>query len=184
MQPDKNHLRARRRTALLAVVAGITLLTAACGNGGTSPHASGSASPSATSPAELALAYAKCMRAHGVTTFPDPTINGNSVSSSGSMGNVSQAVVQAAQGACRALSPQNFVPPGVNPAQNAAQALKWAQCIREHGVPNWPDPNGNGTFSVSGSIDLQGAAYLGASKACQSVRPRSLGISQDQGPSS
>jgi hypothetical protein len=182
MQHDENRPRARLWTAMLAVAAGITLLTAACGGGGTpTDAASASASASASSPATMALAYAQCIRKHGVPNYPDPTVNGNSVSSGvnvNSLG-VSQSVLQAAQNACKSLSPQNFVPPGANSAQNIAQDRTYAQCIRNHGVPDFPDPTSNGVFNVPASVNVQGSAYQAASKACQSVRPHFLAISQN-----
>jgi len=184
MQQHENLSSARRWTVILAVAAGSTLLTAACGGGTSTGAAGSSASPAATSPAELALAYARCMRSHGVRSYPDPTTNGNSASGHANLGDlgVSQSVLQAAQNACRSLSPQNFVPPGASQAQNAAQGVKYAQCVRKHGVPDFPDPSSNGTFHVSPGVDLQGPAYQAASNACRPVKPHSLFI--DQGPSS
>jgi hypothetical protein len=184
MQHDKNRHSPRQRTAMVAAVAGMTLLTAACGSGGGSPGAAGAASPSATSMAQQALEYAQCMRQHGVKDYPDPTINGNSVGFNVHLQGVSHAAIQAAQQACQSLSPQNFAPAGTDSPQNIAQATKWAACIREHGVPDFPDPGGNGSFNVSSTIDLQGAAYLAASKDCQSVAPKSLAIGQAHSGSS
>jgi hypothetical protein len=178
MQHNEN----QRRTVMLAVTAGITtLLLTACGGSGTSPDAVGSsASPSPTSPAQMALDFAHCMRTHGVAKYPDPTINGNNIGSGVNVNalGVSQSVLQAAQNDCKSLSPQNFVPPGFNAAQNTAQAEKYAQCIRKHGVPNFPDPGANGFFTVPASINTQGSAFQAASNACHSVAPRSLRMSQ------
>jgi hypothetical protein len=172
MHPNKLHARAW--TVLLAVAAAITLLTSGCG-GGSAPA---DATPS--SPAAMALAYAQCMRDHGVPKYPDPTINGNSIGSAVNVNalGVSQSVLLAAQNACKSLSPQNFVPPGFNAAQNTAQAEKYAQCLRAHGVPDFPDPGADGFFTVPAGINLQGPTFEAASKACQSVAPHSLRMSQ------
>jgi hypothetical protein len=181
MQHNENQPRARRWTVMLAVTAGITLLASGCGGGGKpAGAASTGASASASSPAAMALAYAQCIREHGVPNYPDPTINGNNVSSgvNGNALGVSQGVLQAAQNACKSLSPQDFVPPGFNAAQNTAEAEKFAQCIRKHGVPDFPDPGANGWFTVPASINVQGPTFEAARKACQSVAPHSLRIGQ------
>jgi hypothetical protein len=60
--------RGPRRAAALAVVAAVAVLTA-CGGGPSSSGGSASAEP-ATYRADLA--YAQCMRTHGVPGFPDP----------------------------------------------------------------------------------------------------------------
>jgi hypothetical protein len=55
----------RRPGALAAALAGIALLAAACGGGG-SPVAAGSTAY------QKSVAYAQCMRAHGEPGYPDP----------------------------------------------------------------------------------------------------------------
>ena len=71
----------------MVAVAGLTLLVAACGSGPTSPGvASEGKSPPTTAAASAGsaggvpkdfmqklLSYAECMRAHGISDFPDPT---------------------------------------------------------------------------------------------------------------
>ncbi len=60
------------------------------------------------------------------------------------------------------------------------KALRFAQCMRSHGVPNFPDPTGgridlqvqkspNGT-SVNG-VDVNGPAFNSAMQACRSYLP-------------
>jgi hypothetical protein len=168
MHHDENHPRAQRRTAMLVVTAGIALLTAACG-GGSGTAAGSSASPSATSTYAKEVAYAQCMRSHGVPNFPDPDsngqfdINGNSI-------NLHSAQVQSAQNACKSLSPL-LGQSGQSQAQNATLALKFAQCMRSHGVPKYPDPSSNGSFhiSVSSGINPQSPAYQAAQRTCQPI---------------
>lgn len=179
--------------AVLAVAAGITLLTTACGGSpaadgpgsGASSSTTSSAASSATSPAARALAYSQCIRSHGVPNYPDPTINGNQISMSNvnasSLG-VSQSVLQAAQKDCASLSPMNYVPPGFNKAKNTAEGVKWAQCLREHGEPNFPDPNGNGAFDVPSSDNPQSSAFQAAEKACQSLMPQQVEFASGNAP--
>ena len=60
----RRSLRARRMAVMIAVLVGLAALTAGCG-GSTGPGGSGSAK-------SRLLAYAGCMRTHGVSDFPDP----------------------------------------------------------------------------------------------------------------
>jgi hypothetical protein len=65
--------RGPRRAGALAVVAAVTLLTAGC-----IVHISvgPSAAPTAQPPYRAELAYAQCMRTHGLPGFPDPSPSG------------------------------------------------------------------------------------------------------------
>jgi len=50
----------------------------------------------------------------------------------------------------------------------------FSTCMRSHGVPNFPDPNGKGvlTFGSSTGIDPSSPTFLAAQKACQKVLPK------------
>lgn len=49
------------------------------------------------------------------------------------------------------------------------KALAYAQCMRSHGDPSWPDPNSQGNFVIASSSVLTG--YQSANKACKSLEP-------------
>ncbi|NOR00346.1 hypothetical protein HGK72_09835 [Mycolicibacterium fortuitum] len=80
--------------------------------------------------------YSECMRAHGVADFPNPNAEGH-ISYGGV--SVSKATWQNAVGACAKLQPPGWSDAQRTPAQQAA-ALNFAQCVRDHGVPDFPDP--------------------------------------------
>jgi hypothetical protein len=86
---------------VLVVTAGVALLAAACGGGG-SPSSTSTATAGTSTAYTKALAYAKCIRSHGVPNFPDPSSNGtftnplNSPGSNGGTDNVSSTVRDAA----------------------------------------------------------------------------------------
>jgi hypothetical protein len=165
----------------MAGMAGIALLTAACGggpaNGGSS--ANGSSHAGGSSRYQSALAYASCMRSHGVPDYPDPNSNGLSVSN-GNLG-VSQATMNAADHACSHLLPNGGkLTPGQT-QQALSQLLKFARCMRSHGVPNFPDPaNHQGavgfhvTKGQQGGIDPQSPQFQAAQRACQSLMTGAL----------
>lgn len=88
-------------------------------------------------PREQATKYSECMRANGVADFPNPNAEGQFPYEGIS---VSNATWQNAVSACA-----NLQPPGMSanaqrtPAQQDS-ALRFAQCVRDHGVPDFPDP--------------------------------------------
>ena len=48
--------------------------------------------------------------------------------------------------------------------------IKFADCMRSHGVPSFPDPNSHGAFD-SANFDPTSPAFQTASKACLSLQP-------------
>jgi hypothetical protein len=193
MNDNKNRRGARQRAAALAVTAGIVLLTAACGS---SPASSSADSPveggSSNSIAKLD-AYAHCLTSHGVTGVTvgsGGTLNINNgglqMTLDGVGGIPSQVeshmspAMQSAFNACKSLAPsggQRQQPGQAEQTQNLQRALKYAQCLRKHGVPNMPDPSGNGTFNVGGTgINPQSPQFLKAQQDCQSQEPSQLSI--------
>lgn len=130
----------RRLTAALALTA---LLAAGCGSGGdettTGASAGGSSSTAASG---KAVRFAACMREHGVREFPDPdasgeltidaVVNGTSIDADGPAWR--QAIA-----ACRELQPAGFTGKKRSDGQQEA-ALRFAACMREQGVADFPDP--------------------------------------------
>ena len=94
-----------------------------------------------SSPVGEALTYARCMRAHGVANFPDPTGNGGL----SYRGSTSAPAFRSARTACANLEPRKVLPSAANEtpqqaAQDHAQLLRWATCMRHRGYPELPDP--------------------------------------------
>jgi hypothetical protein len=84
------------------------------------------------------------MRSNGIPTFPDPNRSGVLPKSQLEQIAASNRRYPAAQTACGDLLPNGAVPPGEQPTQVELRkmerdALRFARCIRAHGVPNWPD---------------------------------------------
>jgi hypothetical protein len=53
------------------------------------------------------------------------------------------------------------------------KSLAYAQCMRAHGEPSYPDPTSNGGFIIDGKKDhLNGALLNSANKTCQHLLPK------------
>jgi len=129
------------------------------------------------------------MRSHGLPGYPDPQISNSGVQvrvriSPGSLNPNSPAFKTATQ-ACHKLLPNGGAPraAGANGAQEQAQGLKFAVCMRSHGVPSFPDPDHDGAFNLPSAINQQAPQFQSAMQACIKARPSSLTINQGPGGS-
>jgi hypothetical protein len=89
-----------------------------------------------------AVKFAECMRSNGVRAFPDPDASGASTIdavANGSSLNTSSAAFKHALDACKGLEPAGFTGNQRSPQEQKA-ALAFAQCIRDNGVRDFPDP--------------------------------------------
>jgi hypothetical protein len=113
------------------------------------------------------------MRSHGVSDFPDPTVGSNGLPSwtfdAGSVSPQSPAF-RAARQVCKKDLPDLLHTSAEKAAANAA-ALKYATCMRSNGVPNFPDPNGQGLIQVNatGTLDASSPQFQKAETACNSL---------------
>ena len=170
MRSVSNH-RAVPGLALLAAGA-----LAACGSvGQPSGTATGAGSPSPN--AGPALEFSRCMRAHGVTNFPDPRPGSGGIQIPANV-NPQSPAFRSAQQACKQFLPNNGVVPATS-AKDRAAALALARCMRTHGVPQFPDPAFSPprgarsvlvmrgmVFAIPSSVDPKSPAFQQASHAC------------------
>src|SRR5215471_4429212 len=114
----------------LAALALMGLLATACG-GGSSP----AAATGGSTHVQAALAYARCMRAHGMPGFPDPDSNGQF--------NVDRQSVSSQETAANQVCHHLLNVGGQmdQRQQSLGPLLKYARCMRAHGLPNFPDPH-------------------------------------------
>ena len=53
-------------------------------------------------------------------------------------------------------------------AEDIEKMGKFSQCVREHGIPEWPDPKADGNFPIDGTpIDPKSDRFQDAQKACR-----------------
>jgi hypothetical protein len=123
-------------TASLGLTAAAYGRSPSFGIAGDSMNASGSAN-------SQLLAFSRCMRSHGVFSFPDPQAGQtNAKFPDAQQLGVSSSQYQAAYNAC-----QHLLPAGTDDQYPPAEVqllligmLKFSSCMRSHGVPNFPDP--------------------------------------------
>ena len=154
-------------TAILALLAAACSSPSSIGSGG-APTAGGSADTTS------AVGFSRCMRSHGVPNYPDPgsrnTMPDGLPKVSPQQLGVATSQFQAAQTSCGHLLPN-----GGRVAQPASQqllsdGLKFARCMRSHGVPNWPDP----TRSTASALAMGAPSYMFQMGGLQGLDGRSF----------
>jgi hypothetical protein len=121
----------------LAALAVIALIGAGCGGGSSNDGNTTAANQ------EKAVKFAQCMRENGVSQFPDPDASGNLTIDgvlNGSSLDPDSPEWQQALDSCKDLQPPGFTGGGDRNADQQDAALKFAQCIRDNGVADFPDP--------------------------------------------
>ncbi|MGB9112670.1 MAG: hypothetical protein WCF24_08080 [Acidimicrobiales bacterium] len=174
---------ARRRELWAGTIglslAAVSVLFAACG-GASSPGVASSngSSTSTTNPGGVAgssgspptaaqlramVKFAQCVRAHGLSKFPDPPYSNGELNK---LGFTKPALEKYENGSCHA----DALAAGAVESQGEIDQyikmyLKMANCMRAHGIANFPDPNGKGQLNVSESVEYE-AGYPAAAKVC------------------
>jgi hypothetical protein len=185
-QPDVRDRRSSSGKRLLAVLASIALaalLLGACGSSGptaSSPdgtNADNSSADNLSANVAKAEKFSQCMRAHGVGAFPDPDSSGQLTIdgiANGTSLNPNTPSFRQALNECKDLEPPGFMGSARTPVQQAA-ALKFAQCMRDNGITNFPDPTPNGPIiNVSGAHSIPG--FQAAQQKCSAIYAGQLGL--------
>ena len=176
-----------RRPGVVAVTVGLLLLTAACGSGTSSSSTSSTSGTSSSGTRGVPAAYAsdqlglaRCLRAHGVPNYPDPNASGQEPPGAKQLTFTPQG--QTAVGACsywghridNAVAAQNQAVVG--------EYVRFAECMRAHGLPNFPDPvtaERRVEFVLSASqdgFDPHSPQVLAKAHQCERVLPPGSGL--------
>ncbi|GAA3618092.1 hypothetical protein GCM10022419_124530 [Nonomuraea rosea] len=156
----------------------LTLVLAACGqNQETGASVASAGSPAATTSAastasgnDGGLKFAQCMRENGIE-MPDPE---------GSDGRIQVRLPEGAdpQKAKTAMEQcKQHLPNGGEPEQADPQKLeqqrKFAQCMRDNGVPKFPDPDASGGFKMGPDtgMDPNDPKVQAARQTCAKFQP-------------
>ena len=169
-----------RTVAVLALT--LALGSAGCARTGTNdpqvasaqtsnPKASASAAATPSDDPDAPLKFARCMREHGLPWFPDPSNGKMSVSIPKG---TDQKKVEAAHEACK-----QYLPDGGTMHRPSAEDLDqmrgMAKCMRENGIPNFPDPKPDGGLMIDPKKLGTGPGdptWDKAEKACAQYAPK------------
>ena len=170
------------------LAAGAVLLTAGLvgcagpddGENGGIASAGGAASPAAAAAAgggdqDTAMKYSRCMRENGVPSWPDPVVDGEGRPTFDVPDDIPDSVIGAGAEKCREYRP--FGPrggAGPDPAR-ITQLREFAKCMRANGLPEWPDPEADGSQRVDfGKVGVSGEndpKLKAAEEKCRALRP-------------
>ena len=163
-------------------LASLSLLLAACGGSstpgvaavGTTTSTATTAGGSSGDPSEQdgALAFAQCMRGHGVPDFPDPDAEGQFPSFHTG---TSKQISARADGVCRHLLPSGGIGTPQQRAQKFIFALKVAHCLRSHGYPTFPDPTTQGQ-RIPPEVNTESRQFQSAETSCEQQARKALGL--------
>ncbi len=162
--------------ANLATTTTVLAGAAATGNPGSSSTGSGGAGSGNTAPGGALVEYARCMRAHGVSSFPEPgslsapdairNFKGQIVQAVGVL--ASSPVFQAAQRACAEYYGRPTPAPQPVSPREMQKLLAVSRCMRAHGVPDFPDPDPTtGDMNPPADISRNSPTVIAALRACQ-----------------
>jgi hypothetical protein len=155
-----------QRTLGFAAVVGLSLLASACGGSSAAKVAQVATTGSAPGSRPGPLAFAACMRSHGVPNFPDSDTDGR-IHAAGI--DKSSPAFRAARRSCRALEPGGQLGEQAS-TQLQRQLLAFAACMRAHGAHTFPDPtithDGHITLGTQ-RIDPHSPIFIAAASACR-----------------
>ena len=189
MRDDRGRRRKSRlwQANLLAALAGAALASAAltaCGSparsvapiGQTAAASAAASAGQSGSSEQQGIAHSQCMRSHGVPGFPDPTPQGYVQLAPGDQINPDSPQFREALQICAKLAPVGGSGTQSHFDQIMTAMLKFAACMRAHGVTNFPDPvpYGNGGVELLvpngtgvGQVDQNTPQYARADSICQ-----------------
>jgi hypothetical protein len=155
---------------LLVVAAAALIVLAGC-----RAEAPSDPSPTASGATQASLLdLARCMRANGYPDFPDPV---QDAAGAWILPESSEEAAAADPPACHDMlntAKQQIVPSEITP-EEMAQQQAFARCMREHGLPDFPDPDADGNFPLTDeqrAHELDGT-YQQAEQACRHLaRPK------------
>jgi hypothetical protein len=167
--------------ALLTVVA---FGAAGCGGGKDPGTGSNGAQGSPGGNPRNSLEYAQCMRREGIPNFPDPNAEGGVQFDKKGGIDPDSAQFKAADQQCKQYLPAGTGEDAGSDPWTTDLKLRFAKCMRDNGMPNFPDPNEKGQFpevGEGGKIDVSSAQFKAAFAKCEQYRPQQTAEPQGAG---
>lgn len=172
-----------RTMSTLFLAALLAVGVAGCDRGGS---ASATSSPSASASAgrqqllALGQEWVQCLRDHGLTRMPDADLTQDGYLQFPPQGGYNwkadlrnrPQVIEACKSIEDRYPPTAFRPKQQLSAEDLRKLGEYAKCVREHGIPEFPDPNAAGEFDLSGTPLANGIPPQQrntAEQACRSI---------------
>lgn len=143
-----------RSRPLLVAAAALTL--APLLSGCSSARTATSATPGDGARAQAVQVWAQlvgCMRTHGYPSWPDAVVDADGRGSFPDVAGLDEkSAIAALQPVCGAILDQ--LPAAARPTAQVVTTAQlatlraFAACLRQHGIPRWPDPNADGGFPL------------------------------------
>jgi hypothetical protein len=169
------------RAGTAAAIAAATVIAACGSNSPTSSRSRAQTNPSEAQAQQDVVNFARCMRSHGVSHFPDD-LHVQSVPGL----DPSAPAFRTAQTLCQHLLPVKTAPSASPSARTRAELLRLSTCLRAHGYPSMPDPKpdpppshspqygtlyGDGGYwiGIPKAIDAHGPVFLRTARACHAT---------------
>ena len=160
---DGRGWRWRMDVLAATMIVAAVLPTACTANGPPSSSSTGGSTV-----VQKALAFARCMRSHGAPSWPDPNSQGTFMVDPAT--NAKFKAPFSARQACHHLLPHGASKPVTR--QEAAAMLKFAECMRSHGAPGFPNPLPGGGFTMAGAnVSPNAPQFKHASQVCTKIAP-------------
>jgi hypothetical protein len=159
----------------------LALAVAACGGGdkgggvaslGDGKATATTAAGGSSDPVQADLAFARCMRQHGVNMpDPKPEAGGRTEWQLPSGMRKDDPKFKAARQACRQYRENGGQAQRPSPQQQQ-EMVAFARCMRQHGI-NMPDPTPDGRVDMRGiGVDSDDPKFKAAERACPGFRPK------------
>ncbi len=119
----------------------------------------------------------RCARANGMPNLPDPQIDASGEAHFPSdIPDPPASVRQACQSIYDRL-PASARGDTERPPADIQALLRFARCMREHGMADFPDPKADGTFPLTGTLrEGKTPRMIRAMRACRQLNPNPRGI--------
>jgi hypothetical protein len=182
MRHPEAHARRLTGQTIAAIITTTALALSAAACGSTTKHPS-VAARAGSAQAHTAVGFAQCMRSHGVPRFPDPQSASTAKFPAAQQLGVSTPQFETAQKDC-----QHLLPAGTDDEFPRTEVrvlligmLRFSQCMRSHGIAEWPDPTvdsqGQPGFNLIDlpNINADSPQATRAENSCQRLLPSALG---------
>ncbi len=183
-----------RTKSTMVVIALLSAGVAACDAGGPARSAAPSASASANPQQLLALGqeWVRCMRDKGLTRMPDAQLSPEGYLQFPSQGGYEwkrdlanhPGIIEACKSIEDRYPPNAFRPKEAVTADDLRKLAEFAKCVRQNGLPAWPDPNAAGEFDLRGTSlanGISGRQSEALDRACKHIWSGSIKVRDNGG---